>query len=161
MCPYLTTTRQATYSPERRKWADAYEPAAIAVLASWLVQRADFQDDVDHATDLVVPAARISWRARRYDALHHWPEITIRQPELPKLAAPDGPDLLLCGWAAPEGPGFVAWVLVDAKKLGRWLLAHQDELRWRTNADGSTFTAVNPIRIGGCVLAAQQAEMAA
>lgn len=163
MQPYLTTTQapSTTYSPQRRKWADCYLPAVRAVLADLLIQPASFRDDTERATDLVVSPARISWRVRSHHALRFFPQLTIRTGEPEKLASADGPDWMLCCWAAPSGTDIEAWVAVDARRLGQWLLAHQNELRWRTNADGSVFTAVDPIRIGGCVLAAQQAEMAA
>lgn len=101
-----------------------------AIVGFCLVHEAPIEEDVSHATDLLVlrlEAWRVAVRIRRPDAFAKWSdEFTIRslresgtETELAKIMGGWG-DAFLYGFGHDSGSSLLAWTLIDLDEFRTW-----------------------------------------
>ena len=135
-------------------WQRQFLPAAKSIVGQLVVVEADWREDRQHATDLLVLAEpgglRVAMRMRRRDQLaRYWHEFTlrVRRPsgavtELSKIAAGWGSHLLY-GFASERRGVLAGWLLGDLDVFRAYRRDYLDRYgtepgRARRNSDESS-----------------------
>jgi hypothetical protein len=133
----------------QRSYADEHMPAIKALLGQALLEEANNDDDMHHATDLVIRNLRIAVRIRRLESARKFSDFTIRartqtdtnRTEYDKIMeqSADSPDYI--SYCVLDGDKIVRAYLIDVPKL-RHAISNGIEKRLITNPDKSAFYAL-------------------
>lgn len=111
-------------------WQTALVPEVKRIIANYLVSESPIEEDMHHATDLMVlrlDTTRVAVRLRRHSYLKDYGgEFTVREgrpagtkTELAKILEGWG-DYVFYGFATTDEQGLAAWVLGDLSVFRLW-----------------------------------------